>query len=53
MEQIPEELGYIQAATESSHSPELTKAPRKVIREARAAQSCAELHALLFLHAAT
>lgn len=40
MEQVLEELGYIQASTASSHSPELTKAPRKVVREARAAQSC-------------
>lgn len=50
MGQVLEELGYIQAATASCHSPELTrKAPRKVVREAWAAQSS---H-LLFLHAAT
>lgn len=53
MEQVPEELGYTQAATASSHSPELTKAPGKAAREARAAQRCAELHVLLFFHAAT
>lgn len=41
--QIPEELGYITAMTVSRHTPGLTKAPRKAVREAGAAQSCAEL----------